>query len=168
MSSNFQVAFVGIGSNLNNPQAQVRSAIKAIANSEDLFLERTSSLYSSPPMGPPDQPNYVNAVVRVKTSLGSMALLESLQGIEREHGRVRGGMRWGPRILDLDILLFGTQSTTTEKLQIPHPGMAERPFVVIPLAEIAPDLFLPNGVCVNDLATEMQDQILSRLEDEKA
>ncbi len=130
---------------------------------DDISLKRTSSLYSSPPMGPPDQPNYVNAVVMIETPLGSVNLLRRLQDIERDHDRVRTGVRWGPRTLDLDILLFGEESIYTDTLRIPHRGLTERPFVVVPLAEIMPDLILPNGVCVSDLAAQMQDQTLVRL-----
>ena len=115
-------------------------------------------------MGPPDQPHYVNAVVMIDTQLDSLQLLQRLQGIERDHGRIRTGARWGPRTLDLDILLFGEESIDTDALRIPHRGLTERSFVVVPLAEIAPDLILPNGVCVSDLAAQMQDQTLTRLE----
>lgn len=163
MLSDLNIAFIGIGSNLRDPQAQVRSAIKAIAQAADISLECSSSLYSSPPMGPPDQPNYVNAVAKIETPLASLDLLEILQRIERDHGRIRNTIRWGPRTLDLDILLFGMESVSTQRLQIPHPGLTERSFVIIPLAEIAPQLILPNGVCVSDLVVQMQDQTLARL-----
>jgi 2-amino-4-hydroxy-6-hydroxymethyldihydropteridine diphosphokinase len=163
MMSKLHIAFVGIGSNLQGPAAQVRSAIRAIDASPDMSLERTSSLYSSPPMGPPDQPDYVNAVVKIETVLSSFDLLESLQRIELEHGRSRTGMRWGPRTLDLDILLFDTESIDTVRLKIPHPGLTERPFVIVPLAEIVPDLMLPNGVCVHELALPLKNETLARL-----
>lgn len=114
-------------------------------------------------MGPPNQPNYVNAVVMIGTPLDSFELLKRLQGIERDHGRLRTGTRWGPRTLDLDILLFGTESIDTDRLRIPHRGLTERSFVVVPLAEIVPSLILPNGVCVSDLAAQMQEQSLARL-----
>jgi 2-amino-4-hydroxy-6-hydroxymethyldihydropteridine diphosphokinase len=94
-------------------------------------------------MGPADQPDYVNAVMAVDTTLEPLALLDQLQGIEAAHGRVRLGERWGPRTLDLDILAFGDQEIRTTRLQVPHPGMAEREFVLYPLMEIAPDLALP-------------------------
>ncbi len=165
MPSNSNRAFIGIGSNLCDPLFQVRSAIKAIAQAADISLEQTSSLYLSPPMGPPDQPNYVNAVAMISTFHNSYQLLTRLQGIERDHGRIRSVKRWGPRTLDLDILLFGTESIDTETLRIPHEGLTERPFVVVPLSEIAPDLILPNGECVSDLAARMQSQTLTRLPD---
>jgi len=159
-------AFIGIGSNQGDPVFQVRSAIKAIAQAADISLEQTSSLYLSPPMGPSDQPNYVNAVAMISTSHDSFQLLTCLQGIERDHGRIRSIKRWGPRTLDLDILLFGTESIDTETLRIPHEGLTERPFVVVPLSEIAPDLTLPNGECVSDLAARMQSQTLTRLRED--
>ena len=158
-------AFVGIGSNLNDPARQVRSAIAAIDTSNELQLLSESSLYSSPPMGPPDQPDYVNAVVEIGTLLDCLELLDCLQHIERVHDRVRGDLRWAARTLDLDILLFGDQSIECERLRIPHPGMIERAFVIIPLAEIAPELMLPNGVTAAALAHVMPPADCARLPD---
>ena len=159
-------AFIGIGSNLCGPVAHVRSAIKEIDGVPDTHLERSSSLYSSPPMGPPDQPDYVNAVVEVRTSLDGLSLLDQLQHLERTHGRLESPFRWGPRTLDLDILLFGAEVIECDKLSIPHPGLSTRAFVVIPLAEIAPDLRLPGGVSVADLAGRMPHGAATRLPDE--
>ncbi len=161
MASN--IAFVGIGSNLSDPKAQVLSAINTINAHAGMSLESQSSLYTSPPMGPPHQPNYINAVVKIETVLNSFELLERLQRIEIDHGRTRNGIRWGPRTLDLDILLFGAESINSDKLEIPHPGLTERAFVVIPLAEIDPELMLPNGVRAAELALHMADETLARL-----
>jgi 2-amino-4-hydroxy-6-hydroxymethyldihydropteridine diphosphokinase len=157
------IAFLGIGSNLQSPKDQVGSAIAAIEAMEATHLERRSSLYSSPPMGPPDQPDYINAVVKITTFLTGLELLDRLQRIERDHGRVRGGIRWGPRALDLDILLFGDETIACDRLEVPHPGLAQRAFVVMPLAEIAPELTLPNGVSVAELARGMGDATLIRV-----
>lgn len=134
--------FIGLGSNLDNPQQQILSAIEDIAVIEKTSLQQQSSLYSSPPMGPQDQPDYVNAVVAVETALVPHQLLDVLQQIEQKHGRVRQ-RHWGERTLDLDILLFADKVIEDERLTVPHPGISDRAFVVYPLAEIAPDLQIP-------------------------
>jgi 2-amino-4-hydroxy-6-hydroxymethyldihydropteridine diphosphokinase len=136
-------AYIGLGGNLERPVDHIRSARDAIAALPQVREAAFSSLYRSAPMGPADQPDYVNAVMAVDTTLEPLALLDQLQGIEAAHGRVRLGERWGPRTLDLDILAFGDQEIRTTRLQVPHPGMAEREFVLYPLMEIAPDLALP-------------------------
>lgn len=159
-------AFIGIGSNLKDPAEQVRSAMVSIGAIAGTSLESCSSLYSSPPMGPPDQPDYVNAVVRVSTALSSFELLDALQQIERHHGRVRGGARWGPRTLDLDILLFGNDTIDSDRLHVPHCGLTERAFVVVPLAEIAPDLVLPDGSAVSEIARRTAQSEVCRLPDD--
>ncbi len=135
-------AFVGLGSNLDDPEAQVRRALDELAGLPESVLERTSSLYRTAPMGPPDQPDYVNAVARLATRLAPHRLLSALQAIERAHGRVRG-VHWGPRTLDLDLLLYDALRIADARLTVPHPGIAERSFVLTPLAEIAPDLDIP-------------------------
>ena len=94
-------------------------------------------------MGPEGQPDYINAVAAIKTQLSALDLLDALQQIESEQGRVRTGLRWGPRTLDLDILLYDEQIISTERLRIPHPGLHERAFVLYPLYEIDPDLMIP-------------------------
>ncbi len=144
-------AYLGLGSNLADPPAQLRRALAALARLPDSRLQAVSGLYRSPPMGPPDQPDYVNAVARLDTRLSPLALLDRLQAIERAQGRVRG-IHWGPRTLDLDLLLHGRARMRTERLVLPHPGLHERPFVLVPLAEIAPRLVLPGGAVVAELA----------------
>ena len=148
---------------MNDPARQVRSAIAAIDTSNDMQLLSVSSLYSSPPMGPPDQPDYVNAVVEIRTLLDSLVLLDRLQRIERDHDRVRGDIRWGARTLDLDILWFGDRRIECDRLRIPHPGMHERAFVIVPLAEIAPDLVVASGITVAALAQSMPPEACVRL-----
>ncbi|MGY3884920.1 2-amino-4-hydroxy-6-hydroxymethyldihydropteridine diphosphokinase [Aeromonas aquatica] len=144
-------AFVAIGSNLGNPIAQARRAIAALAMLPESELQQASQLYGSRPMGPADQPDYVNAVVRLHTRLGPLALLDQLQKIELEQGRVRKDERWGPRTLDLDLLLYGEQVIQHERLTVPHYGMKEREFVLLPLAELAPALVLPCGTPLTEL-----------------
>lgn len=148
-----ECAWIGIGSNLDAPVDQVRRAVTALGDLRGCRVEAVSTLYRNPPMGPPGQPDYVNAVVRLATVCAPLDLLDALQAIEAAHGRVRGGERWGARPLDLDILLYGRLRLATERLTIPHPGLRDRPFVVHPLAEIDPDLVLPgDDRVVGDLA----------------
>ncbi|MBL0441125.1 2-amino-4-hydroxy-6-hydroxymethyldihydropteridine diphosphokinase [Aeromonas veronii] len=137
--------FIAIGSNLSDPLGQARRAVAALARLPESLLVEASSFYSSRPMGPADQPDYVNAVARLNTRLAPLALLDQLQKIELEQGRVRKDERWGPRTLDLDLLLYGDQVINHERLIVPHYGMKEREFVLLPLAEIAPALVLPCG-----------------------
>ena len=137
--------YVAIGSNLDRPVDKARTAVRALAELQGSELVRVSSLYSSKPMGPADQPDYINAVALIRTALAPLALLDALQAIELEHGRVRKENRWGPRTLDLDILLYGDHVIDTPRLTVPHYGMKVREFVLYPLQEIAPDLVLPDG-----------------------
>lgn len=150
-----ELAYIGLGSNLDNPTAHVRTAIAEIDALPGVEIVARSSLYSSPPMGPQDQPHYINAVVAVRTRLGSHALLDALQMLERAHGRLRDGVHWGPRTLDLDILLYGDERADGPRLHLPHPGLKERDFVVLPLYEIAPALVLPDGESLADVATRL-------------
>lgn len=138
-------AFIGIGSNLSAPFAQVIKAVTEINNRDQCQVIKSSALYSSKPMGPQDQPDYVNAVIEIQTPLSALGLLDQLQEIEHDTGRVRKADRWGARILDLDIILFNNDVIENERLTVPHYGMKLREFVLIPLAEIAPELTLPDG-----------------------
>ncbi|MGQ0592942.1 MAG: 2-amino-4-hydroxy-6-hydroxymethyldihydropteridine diphosphokinase [Gammaproteobacteria bacterium] len=135
--------YVGLGSNLDDPVLQVRRGLTALAALPDTTVIQPSSLYRSPPMGPPGQPDYVNAVCSLATRLPAPRLLAHLQSIESRHGRVRGPARWGPRILDLDLLLYGDAELCGSDLTVPHPGLAQRAFVLYPLLEIAPGLEVP-------------------------
>jgi len=136
-------AYIGIGSNLNDPLARVQAAFGELERLPDTRLAARSSLYGSKPMGPADQPDYVNAVAGVDTRLPATDLLQALVQIEDRQGRVRGPEQWGPRTLDLDLLLYGEQCIATPVLTVPHPGMHDRDFVLVPLAEIAGDIELP-------------------------
>lgn len=155
--------YIGIGSNLSDPVKQVKQAIAAIKSIDKCQLIACSSLYCSQPMGPQDQPDYINAVVALQTQLSPLALLDTLQLLEKLAGRVRKGERWGARILDLDILLYGNEVIKSERLIVPHYGMKEREFVLLPLAEIAPDLTLPSGEKVQWLANNIADKYLKKL-----
>ena len=137
-------AFVGIGSNLADPRCQVEAAIHALGGLPQTQLTCASRLYRTAPVGPQDQPHFVNAVVRLATRLTPQALLAALQQVERARGRVRDGTRWGPRILDLDLLIYGDSDLDLPGLRVPHPEMHRRAFVLIPLADVAPsDLVVP-------------------------
>ena len=145
------IAYIGLGSNLTAPKAQIKAARQAINALENMQEYAFSSLYQSPPMGPQDQPDYVNAVMAVKTGLSAMALLRSLQKIELDQGRVRKDERWGARTLDLDILLYGEQIIDLPELCVPHYGLADRAFVIYPLQEIAPTIQIPGKGSIVDL-----------------
>ncbi|MGX5914943.1 2-amino-4-hydroxy-6-hydroxymethyldihydropteridine diphosphokinase [Aliidiomarina sp. Khilg15.8] len=138
------LVYLGLGANLDNPLRQLQAAVQAIQVHPALKLLACSSFYGSKPMGPQDQPDYVNAVACVQSELAPLPLLDTLQRIENEAGRVRE-QRWGPRTLDIDILLIDDQVIDAPRLQVPHPGIGEREFVLHPLYEIAPHLILPDG-----------------------
>lgn len=147
--------YIGLGSNLSDPQRQIKSAISEINELENCTITQVSSLYFSRPMGPQDQPDYMNAVVEIATSNSPLALLDQLQAIENRAGRVRKNDRWGARILDLDILLFDQLTLNCARLTVPHYGLKLREFVLLPLAEIAPNLILPDGDNISTLANNI-------------
>jgi 2-amino-4-hydroxy-6-hydroxymethyldihydropteridine diphosphokinase len=156
--------YIGLGSNKANPVAQLLRAIAALRQSNEVTLVKSSGLYGSKPMGPQNQPDFVNAVAEVSTKLAPLALLKYLQSIEQMHGRQRDSGRWGPRTLDLDILLFGDSSIELPDLIIPHYGMNEREFVLYPLFEIAADLIMPDGRKIADLAQQCARNGLVKLD----
>lgn len=137
------LAYIGIGSNLNDPAVQVCEAIEALGTMPDSRLIARSSFFGSKAMGGAGQPDYVNAVVSLNTGLSPRALLQNLQAIEEQRGRKRTGEKWSPRVLDLDLLLYGEQVITMPELTVPHPGLHERDFVLVPLEEIAGDINIP-------------------------
>ncbi|HQQ63505.1 MAG TPA: 2-amino-4-hydroxy-6-hydroxymethyldihydropteridine diphosphokinase [Pseudomonadales bacterium] len=148
-------AYIGIGSNLDSPLAQVRQACHAISKLPATERLAVSAWYRSTPVGgPANQPDYINGVACLQTRLSPQALLDALQQIERVQGRERKE-RWGARTLDLDILLYGDAVIDDERLQIPHPRLQQRNFVLAPLADIAPHLVLPNGCCVASLLEQV-------------
>jgi len=138
------LAYIGFGSNLGDRQNHLEAALEALGRLPKSELLERSPIYHSAPMGPRDQPDYLNAVAVLHTSLTPLALLEGLQAVEAARGRERGPVRWGPRVLDLDLLLYGDRRIDSARLTVPHPGLTERNFVLIPLFDVAPDLVLPD------------------------
>jgi 2-amino-4-hydroxy-6-hydroxymethyldihydropteridine diphosphokinase len=136
------IAYVGLGANLDDPRQQIREALKRLNAADEVEVVRVSTFYRNPPVGPANQPWYVNAAARLRTRLGAEELLRLLQQVEAAMGRVRG-QRWGPRCIDLDLLLYNGEVIFTPNLVVPHPEMHRRVFVLAPLAEIAPQAWHP-------------------------
>jgi 2-amino-4-hydroxy-6-hydroxymethyldihydropteridine diphosphokinase len=155
--------YVGLGSNLEQPRQQIVRAISELNALASSRLVCVSSLYQSKPLGPQDQPDYINAVAELETGLPALTLLSHMQTIESEHKRVKN-QRWGPRTLDLDILLYGDEQMEHEQLTVPHPQMAKRDFVLVPLYEIAPELIIPGVGKLKDLLTELEPSGLEKLD----
>ncbi|WP_233078483.1 2-amino-4-hydroxy-6-hydroxymethyldihydropteridine diphosphokinase [Rheinheimera soli] len=157
------LVYIGLGANLNQPVQQLERAVLALQNMKETELVQVSGFYGSKPMGPQDQPDYVNAVALLSTRLSAEDMLTQLQQIELEQGRQRKDERWGPRTLDLDILLFGDELIQTERLTVPHYGMKVREFVLYPLAELNLSLVLPDGTLLTELLATVPRNGLSRL-----
>ena len=143
--------YIGLGSNLADPRVQVERALQSLAALPRTTLAQHSRLYRSAPWGLPDQPEFVNAVAALRTYSAPRELLDALLAIERAAGRARNATRWGPRVLDLDILIFGDRVIDEPGLHVPHSHLHERAFVLLPLAEIAPDLIVPGQGRVDQL-----------------
>ncbi|MDM7323136.1 MAG: 2-amino-4-hydroxy-6-hydroxymethyldihydropteridine diphosphokinase [Gammaproteobacteria bacterium] len=158
------LAYIGLGSNLNDPARQIRRALGVIATLPDSRLLAASRLYRSPPMGPLDQPEYINAVAALETALAPRDLLHALQAIERDFGRVRL-RRWGERIIDLDILAYDDLCLESPELTLPHPGIGERAFVLRPLAELVPELVIPGLGPLAELLAARATDICEPLEE---
>lgn len=139
------VAYVGVGSNVGDRAAFCRAAVEALGAYDGVELDAASSLYETSPVGGPPQRSFVNMVVRIKTSLDARGLLEAVKKIERQLGREPNEMRWGPRVADLDILTYDDEKIAEPDLEIPHPRLTNRRFVLIPLLEIDPDAADPWG-----------------------
>jgi 2-amino-4-hydroxy-6-hydroxymethyldihydropteridine diphosphokinase len=137
--------YLGLGSNLADPITQIKTALIALQALPDTQLLRHSSLYQSSPLGNRQQPDYINAVAVLNTTLPPLILLHHLQDIEKQQGRVRSSEKWASRTLDLDILMYDQQQSKETQLTLPHPGLYDRAFVLYPLYECAPHLILPNG-----------------------
>jgi 2-amino-4-hydroxy-6-hydroxymethyldihydropteridine diphosphokinase len=145
-------AYIGLGSNLDTPARQIQRAFVELDNLPNTRLQARSHLYKSRPLGPQDQPDYINAVALLTTELAPLELLRALRRLEQDHGRRRiHESRWGARSLDLDILMYGDRHLVTEDLTLPHPQMHVRSFVLYPLAELAPELVIPEHGRVQDL-----------------
>ncbi len=159
------LAYVGLGSNLESPFSQVTRALDELASLPDSKLVARSSLYCSRPVGPADQPDYINAVAALVSGLSAEGLLDALQALENQHGRIRTGERWGARTLDLDLLLYGDAVISSPRLQVPHPQMARRAFVLYPLAEIAPEAMqIPGYGELRELLARVSEADIERLE----
>jgi 2-amino-4-hydroxy-6-hydroxymethyldihydropteridine diphosphokinase len=144
------LAYVGLGANLGDREGSIRRAAELIG------ARRLSSIIETEPWGMVDQPDFLNAVAELETDAGPGPLLDRLLDVERELGRVRDGTRWGPRLIDLDLLVYGAVTSESEGLTLPHPRLHERLFVLIPLAELAPDLVVPGRGTVADLLAKIQ------------
>ena len=155
-------AYIALGSNLDNPLQQVERAVSAISQLNHCQLSATSPWYRTAAIGPGQQPDYINGVCAIETSLEPLQLLHQLQAIENNQGRVRNE-RWGARTLDLDILLYGELTIDSPQLQVPHPRMAERSFVLMPLADIATDLVMPDGQPLAQLLANCSREGIVRL-----
>ncbi|MBL4793947.1 MAG: 2-amino-4-hydroxy-6-hydroxymethyldihydropteridine diphosphokinase [Pseudomonadales bacterium] len=157
------VAYIGLGANLSQPQQKIRQALDEIKNHRDLQLLTCSSLYQSAPMGLADQPNYINAVAKLSTTLSPHSLLDTLLNIETTLGRTRDGTRWGPRVIDIDLLYYGDHIINENKLTLPHPEINNRNFVLYPLAEIEPDFVFPDGQLLSKLLDKAPPNELERI-----
>lgn len=156
---------VGLGANIGDPLGQLQQAVNALRIHRDIAQLVLSHLYRSPPMGPSDQPDYLNAVARLDTGLAPEALLDILQEIEHGAGRKRG-RRWGPRTLDLDLLLYGDRHIDTPRLTVPHPGLDKRAFVLVPLRDLAgADFLLPGGQTLAEALARCMDSRLQPVAD---
>lgn len=156
-------AYVALGSNLSDPRRQVEAAFRALAGIVGARLVLRSRLWRSQPMGPQDQPEFVNAVAGLVTTQAPRELLSELQAIERRMGRIEPKERWGPRLIDLDLLLVGDERADQPELRLPHPGLHQRNFVLYPLAEIAAELWVPGHGRVRALRERVPGAGLERL-----
>ncbi|NIF33137.1 2-amino-4-hydroxy-6-hydroxymethyldihydropteridine diphosphokinase [Enterobacter sp. Cy-643] len=156
------LAYIALGSNQASPLEQVSSALDALAAIPESRMVATSSFYRTPPLGPQDQPDYLNAAVVLDTNLSAEALLDHTQRIELEHGRVRKAERWGPRTLDLDLMLFGDEVIHTERLTVPHYDMKNRAFMLVPLLEIAPECRFPDGQSIAAILASLSQEGITR------
>ena len=164
LSDSWVPAYIGLGSNLDKPSEQVALALRELESLPDTRLVAVSDLYSNPPMGPQDQPDYINAVAGLLTRKMPEELLVLMQSLEQQLGRVRvEGDRWGPRIIDLDLLVYGQSQISVPGLNLPHPGISERNFVLFPLRDIAPTLKVPGQGMVSVLAQQMNAAELQQI-----
>ncbi|MEA3406191.1 MAG: 2-amino-4-hydroxy-6-hydroxymethyldihydropteridine diphosphokinase [Pseudomonadota bacterium] len=147
--------YIGLGSNLEQPAKQIQEAIDALDALSETRVVKSSQLYASKPQGPQDQPDFVNAVCLLETTLEPMALLDMLQTIEQQQGRVKK-RHWGERLIDLDILLFDNQVIDSDRLIVPHKEVSSRDFVLLPLSEISPGLVIPGLASVEDLIAQLE------------
>jgi len=159
-------AWLGLGSNQQQPMIQLTEAIGRLAETKGIGILRTSSFYRTPPWGDEQQDDFINAVVQIETSLEPLNLLGELKTVENLMGRKRSGRRWGPRLIDIDLLLYGDQQLHLDELEVPHSRMHERAFVLIPLAELDPGLDIPGRGSVENLLQKIDSSGIKRLENE--
>lgn len=160
MSSRRAKAYIGIGSNIGNRQANIKRALDLLNSNENIEVSAVSSLVETAPVGYTEQPNFINAAAELYTNLTPRELLNTLLAIENQMGRTRE-VRWGPRVIDLDLLLYNNEHINEDGLQVPHPRIMERAFVLLPLAEIAPELILPDGRTAREAAASIRDENIS-------
>lgn len=153
--------FLALGSNLNQPKQQILNAIATLRKDSHITVHAVSSLYQTPPMGPP-QDDYINAALHISTAYSARELLSVCLEIEKQQGRIRIEP-WGPRCIDIDILLYDNMQNQEEDYILPHPGLKERLFVLFPLHEIAPELILPDGTAVAVLLQEFKDEDIASI-----
>lgn len=157
-------AYIALGSNLDNPVNQIRQAIESIEEHPEIRIKAISGFYENPPMGPQDQPDFVNVVIKISTTLSAEELLDFNQSIEHQQNRQKK-IRWGARTIDLDILLYGSHEINLPNLTVPHVGLSQRAFFAGPLFEIAPELILPNKMPLKKLIENIDCSILTKLND---
>jgi len=160
VSSRRAKAYIGIGSNIGNRQANIKRALDLLNSNENIEVSAVSSLVETAPVGYTEQPNFINAAAELYTNLTPRELLNTLLAIENQMGRTRE-VRWGPRVIDLDLLLYNNEHINEDGLQVPHPRIMERAFVLLPLAEIAPELILPDGRTAREAAASIRDENIS-------
>ncbi|HEY3730977.1 MAG TPA: 2-amino-4-hydroxy-6-hydroxymethyldihydropteridine diphosphokinase [Steroidobacteraceae bacterium] len=160
----WQPAYVGVGSNLGEPADQVRGALTALSALPEVRCVTASSLYGSRPLGPQAQPDFINAAAGLLTRLEPLPLLQQLRALEQRLGREPPRVRWGPRRIDLDLLVYGQQRCDQPQLTLPHPGIVQRNFVLYPLLEIAPELSVPGCGRVAELAARVDPAGIWRLD----
>lgn len=158
-------AWLGLGSNLQQPVAQLKDALGRLGSTEGVEILRASGLYRTPPWGDSSQDDFINAAVQIETSLGPIPLLRGLQSIENVMGRQRNGRRWGPRLIDIDLLLYGDLQCRSEELELPHPRMHERAFVLVPICELDATLKIPGRGAVDELLKQLDCAGIFRLND---
>ncbi|TGN38346.1 2-amino-4-hydroxy-6-hydroxymethyldihydropteridine diphosphokinase [Marinobacter confluentis] len=156
-------AFIGLGSNLADPSVQLAQAVIALAGLPETELVAQSPFYRSRPVGPQDQPDFINGAAWLRTGLAPLTLLDHLQAIEQAHGRERV-QHWGPRTLDLDLLIYGNEAISGTRLTVPHPELPNRDFVLQPLLDLEPSLALPDGTFIADLRLLCPDNQLQKLD----
>jgi 2-amino-4-hydroxy-6-hydroxymethyldihydropteridine diphosphokinase len=158
-------AWLGLGSNLQQPVAQLREALNRLGEAEGLEILKTSSFYQTPPWGDEEQDDFINAAVLVETNLDPMPLLGVLQSIENVMGRQRNSRRWGPRLIDIDLLLYANHQYRSDELELPHPRMHERAFVLMPLSELDATLEIPGLGAIEKLLQKLDCSGIFRLND---